>query len=269
MSPANNALITAEELNTLLNNSNILLVDLSSHENYLKGHIPGAVHLSPSALSSGEKPAPGKLPSKAKLQQTLQNLGLKEDSHVVCYDDAGFSWAGRFIWTLDILGIKNISIINGGLAAWLAAGFRAESNENIAKPSNFTISLWQENLIAEKDEIIQSIEQGNIQIWDARSQAEFSGEKVLAERGGHIPGAKHLEWTALHDDKGYIADKETLEKTVAATFNQELPIITHCQTHRRSGLTYFVAKKLLGYNIKAYPGSWSEWGNDPTLAIEK
>lgn len=266
-----NALIDAQELEHLLQNEQLILLDFSSKETYDNGHIPGAISLSSNDLCSGIKPAPGKLPDKEKLQSLLQRIGLKNESLVVCYDDAGFSWSGRMIWILDLINHQNTAIINGGLNAWLDAGFNIETKNNEATPSNFTISHIENGLIADKEEILQKLSNKTMLIWDVRSKEEFTGEKKLAERGGHIPGAIHLEWTELHNDKGEIKPTEQIQALLTrAGLSGEKEIITHCQTHRRSGLSYFVGKKLLGYNmIKAYPGSWSEWGNDSNLPIER
>lgn len=265
-----NALINAAELQQLLQNDPVILLDFSTPETYNKGHIPQAINLSSNDLCSGIKPSPGKLPDREKLQALFQRIGLTSDSLVICYDDAGFSWSGRMIWILDIIGHKKSAIINGGLNAWLEAGFSSETKNNAVSPSDFRITQFDTSLIAEKEEILEKLNSEQMAIWDVRTAAEYSGAKALAERGGHIPGAIHLEWTELHNSNGYIrpaGEIQALLNKKGLTSDKE--IITHCQTHRRSGLTYFVAKKLLGYNIKAYPGSWSEWGNDNNLPVEK
>ena len=109
-------------------------------------------------------------------------------------------------------------------------------------------------------------------IWDARSQEEYDGIKIQAARGGHIPGAIHLDWMSLLEAEApqRLKPLKELQKIIASHgFNANTNIVTHCQTHRRSGLTYFVGKKLLDFkNIKAYPGSWAQWGNNCELPIE-
>lgn len=251
------------------NAPSLLIIDLCSPENYQQGHIPGAIHVPPSALSCGIKPAPGKLPSHEQLTALFESIGLTPSSHVVVYDDAGSSWAGRMIWTLDIIGHTQCQLLNGGRAAWLSEGLDLTSQTPSVKTSQLDLTLNPE-CIAEIEYIQKNLENPNMAIWDARSKDEYNGTKILAQRGGHIPGATHLEWTDLTDGEGKLLGIKTLKDRLHdAGLTDDKEIITHCQTHRRSGLTYFVAKKLLNYkNIKAYPGSWSEWGNSTTTPIE-
>ena len=264
------ALINTEALNTAIINadSHLLIIDLSSEENYAAGHIPGAIHIKPSQLSCGVKPAPGKLPELATLQKLMQSIGLSADKKVVVYDDAGGSWAGRMIWTLTLIGHDHAQLLDGGRAAWEKAQLPLSSETVAVKASAIQISI-NSDYIADMDYIRDNLHNQNTKIWDARSQGEYDGTKVLAQRGGHIPGAVHLEWTELSDDRGLLLDNDTLQELLNSKgLNADKEIITHCQTHRRSGLTWFVANKLLGYDsIKAYPGSWSEWGNTPDTPI--
>src|SRR5690606_2213738 len=102
-------IIEAESLKDLLNRSDLLLVDLCSDERYAEGHIPGAVHVSPHELVKGTPPAPGELPDLSQLEALMGRLGLNENTQVVAYDDEGGGWAGRFIWTLDVVGHQQSS----------------------------------------------------------------------------------------------------------------------------------------------------------------
>lgn len=262
------ALITAKQLNDA-QNENLLIVDLSSAENFLQGHISNAVHVAPSSIMAGVKPAPGNLPSEQQLSALMQSIGFTGKQHVVCYDDAGSSWAGRFIWLLDVLGHEKSSLLDGGLAAWQQAGFESSTSAKPITASDYQAKIRNTDVLACKQEIADNLNNPDTIVWDVRSLDEYTGEKALAERGGHIPGAVHLEWTRLHAENGKLADKETLQNLLASHgFDANKTIYTHCQSHRRSGLSYFVGKKLFNLNIKAYPGSWSEWGNDANLPVE-
>jgi thiosulfate/3-mercaptopyruvate sulfurtransferase len=108
-------------------------------------------------------------------------------------------------------------------------------------------------------------------IWDARSPEEFSGERLLAQRSGHIPHAVNYEWTLAMDKTNSlkIRDLAVIRAELAQLgISNEKTVITHCQTHHRSGFTYLIGR-ILGFNIKAYAGSWSEWGNRPDTPIVK
>ena len=262
-------LLEAENLLPHIDDENVLIVDLCSEQSYQQNHLPNAVYLAPSELMLGETPAPGKLPSIEKLSEIFSRLNLKTDTHIVCYDDEGGGWAGRLIWTLDVIGHKHYSYLNGGIQAWRALELPLSKRiPSHTDASQITVSI-NSNVIINAEEIMQEINDKNFLVWDARSPAELSGEKVLAKKGGHIPGAINCEWTSLMDKENHLRlrndAKEYLE-SLGITANKK--IITHCQTHHRSGFTYLVAK-ILGFpDIRAYPGSWSEWGNLDNTPIE-
>jgi len=262
--------IEATQLADSLHEPNLLILDTSSADNYAKHHVPGAVHIAPAELQCGIKPAAGKLPSVEQLQALFSRVGLTPDKHVIVYDDEGGGWAGRLIWTLDVIGHRNYSYLNGGLQAWLSGGHPSEEVANLPPPSEIDIIL-DSAPIAEIEDFISLLDNGQLAIWDARSPEEYRGEKVLAQRGGHIPGAINLDWLELIDRDNHMRLKDL--KAVQAKLDilglsADKTIITHCQTHHRSGLSYLVMK-ILGYpHIKGYHGSWGEWGNRDDTPIE-
>jgi thiosulfate/3-mercaptopyruvate sulfurtransferase len=249
--------------------SEYLIVDLCQDENYQRHHIPGAVHISPSELVSGVQPAVGKLPTLERLESLFSRIGYEPGKHIIAYDDEGGGWAGRFIWTLDVIGHKNsaYSYLNGGLIAW--AQDQLPLTASVPETSETKVSLTiHPEFIAEKEEVLASLDDANTQVWDARSPEEYMGTKVFAARGGHIPGAINLDWLELMDRHNGLRLREDIAELVTAKgFESSGKIITHCQTHHRSGLTYLVGK-ILDLNIKAYHGSWSEWGNDSDTPID-
>ena len=125
-------IVEPAELSAHLADPGLLLVDLCSAEKYRDGHIPGAVHLNTAELIAGTKPAPGMLPTAEQLSALFARIGLTPEKQVVCYDDEGGPWAGRLIWTLDVIGHKNYAFLNGGKTAWVADGLPLETGENIA-----------------------------------------------------------------------------------------------------------------------------------------
>ena len=123
---------------------------------------------------------------------------MTPDTHIVCYDDEGGGWAGRFIWTLDVIGHNNYSYLNGGIHAWRAEGRHTETTANEAQAQPVCVNI-DHSQVVEAEEIITSLNGSSpdFAIWDARSPEEHSGIKVLAARGGRIPGAINCEWTSL------------------------------------------------------------------------
>jgi len=260
-------LIEPENLAPYLADCDARIVDLCSEQSYMSGHIPGAIHLPAQTLTLSQPPVPGLLPEKEQLQRIFSYLGLSPDTHFFVYDDEGGGWAGRFIWTLDVIGHRNYSYINGGILAWRGAGLPIELEENTAETTHPDISI-NPNPIMDVQEILDKLDTENFTIWDARSPEEYRGDKVLAARGGHIPGAINCEWISLMDpDKGFRIREDAEERLGMLGIRKGQEIMTHCQTHHRSGFTYMLGK-ILDFNIRGYPGSWSEWGNLAGTPVE-
>jgi thiosulfate/3-mercaptopyruvate sulfurtransferase len=220
-------LLDPDTFEGLLANNEFLIIDLCSQENYQQGHILGAIHLDYSALIAGVPPAVGKLPSLEKLQSLFDGLGLTPSDHVAAYDDVGGTKAGRLLWTLDVIGHQKRSILN---------------------------ALGDEQII----------------ILDARSEAEHNGLSSPSRRHGKIPGSANLNWQHTIDPDRNLRLKP--DETLMAMLDdlgisKNKTIIAHCQTHHRSSQSYIMLKHLGFEKVKAYPGSWSEWGNDDRLPI--
>lgn len=257
-------IIEPADLAERLHAPELILVDLSAAARYQQGHIPGAHHVESSRTQFGQPPAPGLLPTRENLQSLLGELGHDEHKVYVTYDDEGGPWAGRFIWLLDSIGHTRYHFLNGGLRAWENEG-RALTQESpaVVAPTQPELTI-QPSPTATADYLESRLKADDLALWDARSAEEYRGEKALAARGGHIPGAINLNWTDALDDSNGLRIRRDIGKTLndlGITADRE--IITHCQTHRRSGLTYVILKALGYPRVKAYAGSWSEWGNDP------
>jgi len=264
-------LLEPAELARHLNDANLLILDLGKESVYQQAHVPGAVPVNGKQFVLGQLPAPGQLPPVEQLSAAFSALGLTPDKHVVVYDDEGGGWAGRLIWTLDVIGHPHYSYLNGGIHAWLADGLPAENTPNPPVPSQYTATIHT-GPIADRDYVLAHYQAPDHVIWDARSPEEFAGTRLLAQRGGHIPGARNYEWTLAMDRSRALRlrEPEAVRAELAAMgITADKTIVTHCQTHHRSGFTYLVGKVLGLPALKAYPGSWSEWGNNPDSPVER
>lgn len=266
-------LITPQQLSEAQqNNSTLVIIDLSSAENYAAGHIPGAVHMPPAGLLCGEKPVPNKRPSEAQLTELFSGLGISPDSHVVVYDDQMGPLAGRMIWTLHAAGHTACSYLDGHLKSWTAAGLPVSTAVVTPQPTEYQVSLSNHNL-ADMEYILTFLDSDAHCVLDVRSAEEYRGEKVInAAKGGHIPGAVNYNWTdALisAEDTRLRPAEDILAELNALGASPDKTIITHCQTHRRSGLSYLFCKYLGFENVRCYDGSWFEWGNHPDTPVER
>ena len=261
-------IIEPEALQALLPNADLLLVAVCSARLFNSMHIAGSRLVEPAELVSGIAPASGKIPDEQRLSALFSRLGLRADKHVIAYDDEGGGWAGRLIWTLDVLGHDKSSYLNGGLIAWSRAGYPC-SNEVVQTAATDYSARIDHGQIANLAEIRQQLGSTRSVVWDARTREEYDGVQVTALRNGHIPGAVNLDWLELIDSKRDLhlkplADIRRSLESLGIT--RDKTVITHCLTHHRSGLSY-LAGKALGLDIKAYDGSWSEWGNAPDTPV--
>jgi thiosulfate/3-mercaptopyruvate sulfurtransferase len=155
------------------------------------------------------------------------------------------------------------------LHAWAGAGGGLSSGAFAAATDQPPIQLAiNSQPIAEIADVLAAIDEPAQVILDVRSRDEYLGLRSGSARAGHIPGAVNLDWELLKDPGRHWRLRENLREDFATLgIDQSTRVITHCQTHHRSGLSYLVGR-LLGIDIRAYHGSWAEWGNDPDLPIE-
>ena len=259
-------LIEAEDLLPHLRNEKLRIVDLSRSSVYDQLHIPHAIHVKPKQLLRQEEQASGLLPEIEGLQALIEYLNISPEHHVVAYDDEGGGWAGRLIWNLHCLGFENTSLLNGGIHAWLAAGFPTSSQVEKPAPVAHLVKVNQAQIDQYQikySELLEKVKNNNIQLWDCRTEDEYSGLRLAARRGGHIPNARHFEWsTALNRENQLKLHplERTQQRLEQLGFNLNEPVVVYCQSHHRSGLAYILGR-LLDWNIQAYDGAWSEWGN--------
>jgi thiosulfate/3-mercaptopyruvate sulfurtransferase len=263
-------LVEPAELSAHLGAPDLRIVDLNPSHIYARAHVPGAVSLDYGRIVAPRPPAAAVLPSPEQLSDTLSSIGLTPDHHVVAYDDEGNGRAARLLWTLDAIGHRSASLLNGGLKAWMAGQHPTEAGTRPIKRTDYRVQI-RGDVQVDKDYILAHLKDPSVILLDARSPDEYAGRTKRAARVGHIPGAVNFNWTDAMDQSRNLRLKDTadLKQTLEGLgVTPDKEVIAYCQTHHRSAHTYVVLK-LLGYpRIKAYPGSWSEWGNLPDTPIE-
>lgn len=263
--------IEPDELETLKDNENLVIVDLCKAKQYAQAHIPGALFVNYLDIVKIDKPVMGLLPDNEDFSALLSSLGINSKSLIVAYDDEGGGCAARLVWTLHVFGHETAVVLNGGLHSWANEG-HALSNEVPEKPAPSGYSLKKTHRHTATRAFIQThLDDDSVALLDARSLPEYTGEKKFAEKGGHIPGAKRYEWTNMMDRTNNLrrlpadAIQQRLDE-LGITRDRE--VVCYCQSHHRSAYSWLVLKSLGYENVLGYPGSWSEWGNLPDTPVE-
>ena len=264
-------LVTADWLNTRLGHADVQVLDASwflpaegrnGHAEYLAGHIPGAAFFDIDAFTDRSVDLPHMLATPQVFAEMAGRLGLSRDGVIVAYDSFGIRAAARVWWTLKVMGFDQVYVLDGGLRAWKAAGFRTEAGEVSLAPTAVAPS-YKPDLVRSLGEVRAIVTSGSAQLVDARGAARFRGEAPeprVGLRSGHMPGARNVPFDTLLNPDGTLRTVPEIEAIFAAAHaDLGRPIVTTCG----SGVTASVLALALartGRTAPVYDGSWSEWG---------
>ncbi len=255
------------------------VIDTRPAEDFANGRIPGALHLDLWAFSlNNTDPAP--LESFLwMIGHVLAARGVDPSRPVVVYEETSGIRAARAFWFLEYFGHPDARLLDGGFAAWRRAALPIETG-GAGRPSEKTgpaktPSDWPERAAIHRDrlatwkDVRDRIGASDAVILDTRTDEEHYGEVARAKRGGSVPGAVHIEWTRNLTGEGAFkpaADLRTMYEQAGVTPDRD--VVTYCQGGYRAAHSY-LALRLLGYpRVRAYLGSWKEWGDRDELPIE-
>ena len=272
--------VTPDWLHQRLSAPDIVVLDASwylpaqgrdAEAEYQAAHVPGAIRFDLDAMSDTESPLPHMLPRPEVFSSRMRALGVGDGAQVVVYDGMGLFSAPRVRWMLQTFGMRDVSILEGGLPAWIAAGYPTEDGEGRPRDRRHFTARLDNGAVADAGDIARALAGGTVQVVDARSGPRFRGEEAEPRAGvrpGHMPGAKNLHYAALQAN-GRLRDEASLRAAIAeAGVDLGQPVITTCG----SGVTAAIvalALETLGRPPRAlYDGSWAEWGSDPARPVE-
>jgi len=276
-------LIEASDLIKLYKNkiwqNNVIILDASwylpikernAYEEYKKSHIPHALYFDIDKVCNIESDLPHTVPTELQFTSNIEELGINNKSHIILYCHDGIETSPRAWWLFKLFGHKNVSILNGGLKAWL--NINGEKSTNIPKVfKSKYITKINKKLLATNTDIINSLNNNRHQVVDARSIERFSGKEEEPRPGlqkGHIPNSINIPFNLFFNNGYFIKDKEIRDVLDNNNFNYSKNIISSCGSGVTACVLAFALELIGKKNWQIYDGSWSEWGLNKENMIE-
>ena len=264
-------LVSPAELKTLADAGQVRIVDVREAGAYALQHVPGAASAPYFTRWRGPASNPGLVPPLADLTALVQQLGLTPDSRTVLVytgvDSTDFATAARAYWTLKSLGVRELSILNGGLNAWRGAGLPVSDQPALAPRS-----AWQPRFdpqwLATRDEVRALLGQPGLVLVDSRPAPFYQGRiaQDVARARGTLPGAINID-SDLYFELGsaVLMDKTSLRDVAdAAAIQSGDTVVSFCNAGHWSATDWFVRSEILGEkNVRLYPGSVIDWSQAP------
>ena len=245
--------------------------DTEAKSEYLKAHLPGAIHIDWSRDLAAPPPASGHpkymLQDAAAFAATMARSVIGDDTFVIGYDAEGGHHAARLWLALRRYGHDKMAVMEGGVQKWLREGRPVEGGEVVRPHATFT-PRPRSGVIATRDDVLGAVHTANPWLLDVRRDSEYTGAELRAKHGGHIPGAVNVLWKDALRDDWMLKDPEELEQMyIDAGFGPETATITYCQAGVRAAFTHLVLTALGHDGVRTYDGSWEEWGNRDDVPI--
>lgn len=239
---------------------------------YRAGHIPGAryAHIdrdlaAPPRPDSGRHP----LPDSQSFGRWLGRMGVGSSSQVVVYDQAGGMFAARLWWMLrHWLGHPAVAVLDGGWAAWHAAGGPVTDAVPRPAPARFEVTVDDQTWLTSA-QLESALAAQRVRLVDARGAARFRGDtEPIDPRPGHIPGALNRPFADNLDERGRFRDPATLRRRFQATAELPADGVVHMCGSGVSACHNLLATAVAGLpDARLYVGSWSEWLSDPRRPV--
>jgi thiosulfate/3-mercaptopyruvate sulfurtransferase len=267
----NDSLVSVQWLAENLQAENLVILDASmppvtaadnSKEQKDPSYISGARRFDfDKKIRDKESHLPHMMPSPETFTDEAQKLGINKDSAIVVYDDAGIYASPRAWWMFRAMGHSQVAVLDGGLPAWIKAGFETVPNlEELPKKRGDFVSQPQEELFSDSADVFIALHDHNFVVLDARSEGRFKGvepEPRAGLRPGHMPHAVNIPFTSVLE-AGRLASKTKLR----AIFDKykDKKMIFSCGSGVTASILALAADQAEFKDLSVYDGSWSEWG---------
>ncbi|MGR3482544.1 3-mercaptopyruvate sulfurtransferase [Salipiger marinus] len=237
---------------------------------YDAAHIPGARFFDIDEISDLRSDLPHMVPPVDKFMSRMRAMGVGDGHQVVVYDGAGLFSAARVWWLFKLMGQEDVAVLDGGFPKWQAEGREVEDMPPVIRDRHMMVRR-QNHLVKDVTQVSAASKLRDHEIIDARAAPRFRGEVPEPRpglRSGHIPGARNVPFATLLAPDGTLKPPQALREVfLAAGVDLSKPAITSCGSGVTAAILNLALTRMGKSDHSLYDGSWSEWGQFPTLPV--
>jgi len=235
----------------------VVLIDTRSQTEYLQGHIENAINVDVNKTFHHYQK--DKVGSMSALIELLSYAGLEPEQHIVIYSNDKYLNSGRMFWVLELLGFKNVSLLNGGYPLWKKRGYNVSKSINILPEKSQLRPRINVDILKTKLDAYIAVRNQSYILLDARPAKSYIE--------GRIPDSINIPWSTNYqneDGVNVIKPVDDLE-VIYADIDKDQKVMTYCHKGKQSSFSYFILRYLGYLQPSHYDGSWYEWKQDPLL----
>ncbi|EEX12824.1 conserved hypothetical protein [Citreicella sp. SE45] len=244
--------------------------DRDAKAEYEAAHIPGARFFDVDDVSDNRSELPHMVPPVEKFMSRMRALGVGDGHQIVVYDSQGIFSAARVWWLFKLMGQDDIAVLDGGFPKWQAEGRETEDMPPVIRDRHMTVRR-QNQMVKDVTQVSAAAKLKDTEILDARAAERFRGDAPEPRpglRAGHIPGAKNIPYKTLQEPDGTMKSPDALRATFeAAGVDLGKPVITSCGSGVTAAIINLALTRIGKDDHSLYDGSWTEWGQFPTLPV--